>query len=276
MAFTVGLQASIAASAASTDLGYLLNTSTKPYTADISVSAESFDGTGFDATNPVAMDMLLGIKDWTLSFTGKFPKTSPVSGHEGLVTLSGGGAEAGHTTGTHGWTLNATASEHDHTGFASTPPEWKTWASGLYSFSGTFNARADDTTPLAAVGVTTEATFRLKHNSGGNADLLKGDILITGRSAPFDVNGTPVVTYSWVGDGNFEFDGDSSLFDVSAPGTPDALTRPAQQAITLTHAGSGTTQAGTAFLTSWSIGANIGSPVEFSATCRGTGALTDA
>lgn len=272
MGYTVGLEALISAGAASTDLGYLLNTSTKPYSAAIVIAGESLDATGFASTAPIAMDNLAGIRDWSGTFAGKFPKAAPASGHEGLVTWTSGG----YVLGAHSWTISATATEHEHTGFASTPPTWKAWASGLYGYTGNYLVRASDATALGGIE-SGEVAFRASHVSGGNDNILKGNIHLTGRSSPFEVNGTPVVQYDFAVDGNLTFDGDSALFDVAAAGTPDPMERPQVQAITLRVDDAGSrTLTGDAFLTGWTLGAALGSPVEVSGSFRGTGALTDA
>jgi len=270
MAFTVGLEALISADGATTDFGYLLNTSTKPYSASVTLAGEALDGTGFASTAPIAMENLAGLREWSGTFAGKYPKAAPASGHEGFVTVAGG-----YVLGCHSWTITASATEHDHSGFSSTPPTWKDFASGLYSFSGNYIARASDATALGGI-VQGAAVFRASKETT-NDNEIAGNILVTGRSSPFEVNGTPVIQYDFVGNGNMTFDGDSALFDVAAAGTPDPLVRPQTETITLRiDDGASRSLSGDAFLTGWTIGASLGSPVEVSGSFRGTGALTDA
>lgn len=268
MAFTVSLEGLISGAGATTDFGYLLNTSSKPYSAAINVVAEALDGTGFASTAPISMEYLAGMREWSGSFAGKFPKASPASGHEGLVTFANG-----YVLGAHSWTITATATEHDHSAFASTPDPWKDFASGLYSYAGNFMVRADSATALG--GITEgAATFRINTETA-NDNELSGTIILTGRSAPFEVNGTPVIQYDFVVKGVLSFDGDAAMFDVAAAGTPDPMERPQTETITLRMSGS-RNMSGSAFLTGWTIGASLGSPVEVSGTFRGTGELTDA
>lgn len=264
---TIGLAGLLTASG-STDLSFLIGTATKPYRANIDLACESLDATGFGATAPVAVSMIPGLKSWTGGFTGKFPKASPASGHEGLVTFANG-----YVLGCRGWSISATAQEFDNTAFASTPPTWMDYLSGLYSFSGSFDVLIDDTTALGSTGVSGAAEFRLSKESN-NDNVIAGTIVITGRSTPIEVGGRPVVRYGFVVDGNLTVDGDSPLFDVASAGTPVPLVRPAATAITLTANGN-IDYTGSAFLTGWTIGAQMGSPNEVSATFRGTGALTD-
>lgn len=264
---TIGLSGLLAATG-STDLSFLIGTATKPYRANIDLACESFDSTGFGATAPVAVSMIPGLKSWAGGFTGKFPKAAPASGHEGLVTFANG-----YVLGCRGWSISATAQAFDNTAFASTPPTWKDFISGLYSFSGTFDVLIDDTTALGSVGVSGAAEFRLSKEAS-NDNVIAGTIVITGRSTPIEVGGQPIVQYSFVVDGTPTVDGDSPLFSVSAAGTPQALVRPSSTGITLTANG-GIDYTGNAFLTGWTIGAQMGSPNEVSATFQGTGALTD-
>lgn len=264
---TVGLQGLLSA-AGSTDMSFLLGTAIKPYRANIDLAAEIFDSTGFGTTPPIAMNKIPGLKSWTGGFSGKFPKASPASGHEGLVTFS-----SGYVLGCHGWSITATAQSLLNTGFASTPPTWEEYLSGLYSFTGYFDVRIDDTTALSSVGTSGAATFRLTKESS-NDNELAGTIITSGRGVPIEVGGQPVVRYSFEVDGNLTVDGDSPLFAVASAGTPDPLVRPASTAITL-RANGDIDYTGNAFLTGWTVGAAIGSPTEVSGTFQGTGALTD-
>lgn len=266
MAFVEGLEGLLSATG-STDLAYLIGTSTKPYSASISVVRESLDSTGFGATPPIAKSMISGVSEWSGSFTAKFPKSAPASGHEGLVTFG-----SGYVLGCRAWSISATASEHDETGLSASPPTWKGFASGLYSFSGSFDVQVDDTTALA--GMTEgAATFRLSTDTNDN-ELAASNIIITGRSLPITVDGKSIVQYSFVVDGNLTTDGDGSFLQVAAAGTPDLLVRPESTAITLRASGS-RTYTGNAFTTGWTVGASMGSPIEATVNFRGTGALTD-
>ena len=264
---TVGLQGLLSASG-STDMSFLIGTAINPYRANIDLAIESFDDTGFASTAPVAVSKISGVKSWTGGFSGRFPKASPASGHEGLVTYA-----SGYVLGCHGWGITASAQSLPNTGFASTPPTWHEYLSGLYSFTGFFDVRIDDTTALASVGTSGTATFRLSTEST-NDNELSGTIITTGRSTPIEVGGVPVVRYTFDVDGNLSVDGDAPLFDVTAAGTPDPLVRPESTAITL-RANGDIDYTGNAFLTGWSVNCAVGSIVDVSGTFQGTGALTD-
>lgn len=264
---TIGLSGLISATG-STDMSFLIGTSTKPYAANIDLASEVFDSTGFASTAPIAISNIPGLKSWSGGFSGKFPQASPASGHEGLVTFANG-----YVLGCRGWSITATVQEFENTGQASTPPTWMDYIPGLYSFSGYFDVLIDDTTALATVGTSGAATFRLSTEST-NDNELSGTIITNSRSTPIVVNDRPIVRYGFVVDGVISVDGDAPLFDVAVAGTPDPLVRPQSTAITV-RANGDIDYTGNAFLTGWTVGSAIGSPVEVQATFRGTGALTD-
>lgn len=264
---TVGLDGLLSA-AGSTDMSFIIGTGIKPYRANIDLVIETFDNTGLANPSPVAVGKTPGVKSWTGGFSGRFPKASPASGHEGLVTYS-----SGYVLGCHGWGITASAQSWLNTGFAEPPPTWHEYLSGLYTFTGFFDVRIDDTTALSSVGTSGSATFRLSKEST-NDNELSGTIITTSRGTPIEVGGIPVVRYTFDVDGNLSVDGDSPLFDVAVAGTPDALVRPQSTAITLTANGD-IDYTGNAFLTGWSVNCAVGSIVDVSGTFRGTGALTD-
>ena len=271
MAFVNGLSGDLSATG-STDLSFLIESGVRPYQASIAVNREVLEGTGFGSTAPVAMDKIAGVKDWSGSFNARFPQTTPASGHEGLVTFANG-----YVLGCHSWSITASASEHEETGFSSTPPEWRDYSSGLYQFSGNWLVQVDDTTALAGLtdaAGTGAASFRLNKETTNNNLFSASNIIVSGRSAPFEVNGKPVVQYDFTVDGMLQVDGDNPMFEVAVAGVPDDLVRPAATAITLRAAGS-RTYTGSAFATGWTVGASIGSPITTTVNFRGTGALTD-
>lgn len=266
MAFTTGLEGLLSSSDSGKDLHWLIETGTDPYSVNLNVTNESFDATAFASTAPIAMSKIGGLAAWTGQFNAKFPKTTKASGHEGLVTYANG-----YVLGCEAWSITATAQSFDSTSFASTPPTWREFLPGLYSFSGSFDVKIDDTTALVLPN-SGDATFRLTKEAT-NDNVLAGNIVITGMSPQITVGGKNVARYTFDVNGNLTTDGDSSFLEVSSPGTPLELVRPEVTAITARASGS-RTYSGNAFLTNWTVGASLGSPVEASASFQGTGALT--
>lgn len=274
MAFQNGLQALITATGSSTDLGYFINSGSKPYQADVAVNVESFDSTGFATTPPVAMSNIGGIGDWSGSFTARFPQASPAAGQEGLVTFANG-----YVLGTQSWSMTATITEFDDTAFDTVPPSWRAFSPGLYSITGNWVCQYDDTTSVSSpvgAGGSGAASFRMSYISAGNDNIVScSNIVVTGRSLPFVVNGKTLVQYGFVVDGILQVDGDTPFWAVSVGGTPNDITPPTVEEIVLRGA-SGKTHTGDAFTTGWTIGTAIGSGVEASVSFRGTGALVDS
>jgi len=275
MAFVNGLQARITAAGATTDLGFFINTATKPYLASIDLGRAVADSTGFGSTPPEAMEMIAGINEWTGSFTAKYPKTAPAMGEEGLVTFANG-----YVLGANAWTMSAAITEHEETGFAPTPPAFRAWSPGLYTLTGSWTCQVDDGNALDGLtdaAGTGAADFRLAYNGGTNSAILKAaNIIVTGRSTPFEVNGKPLVTYSFVVDGVLQCIGANTLWSIASPTVAENITVPSAETITLRMDDAGDREmSGSAFCTGWTTGCAIGSPVEHQVNFRGTGALTD-
>lgn len=266
MAATTGLTGLISSSDTGKDLYWLINTGTDPYSANLTISTESFDTTPFASTAPIATSMIGGLQSWNGSFGARFPAGGAASGHTGFVTFS-----SGYVTNCRGWSITASAQSFETTAQASTAPTWMTFTPGLYSFTGSYECLVDDTTAISA-GASGSATFRLSTESS-NDNELAGSIIVTGVAVAGQVGDLWRVTISFVVNGNLTTDGDSSFLEVGTPGTPDALVTPEVTAITIRAAGS-RTYAGNAFLTGWTIGSRIGSSIEASVNFQGTGALT--
>ena len=244
------------------DLYRLLNTSTAPFSAGLNITAESFDVTAF-ASSLVAVDKIQGLKGFTASFSGRYPRCTPKAGHEGLVTYSNG-----YTVGCRSWSITVNAGTEDDTALSSTPPEWMDSIPNLISASGTFEAVIDDTTAISLPN-TGAATFRLNTESGDD-NTVAGNIGITGVSSTIALgNGRNLVTYTFDFDGNLTFAGDNSLFAAGA------LTKPDLTEIVI-KADNSRTYTGTTHWTSITMGAAIGSPIEVSGSLQGSGALVVA
>jgi len=276
MAFVNGLQARITAAGATTDLGFFINTATKPYMASIDLNREVADSTGFGSTVPEAMEMIAGINDWSGSFTAKYPKAAPVMGHEGLVTFANG-----YVLGANAWTMSAAITEHEETAFSAAPPTFRSYSPGLYTVTGSWTCQVDDGNALDGLtdaAGTGAADFRLAYNAGTNPAILKAaNIIVTGRSSPFEVNGKPLVTYSFVVDGVLQCIGANTLWDIASATVAENITAPSAETITLRMDDAGDrTMVGSAFTTGWTTGCSLGAPVEHQVNFRGTGVLTDA
>jgi len=244
------------------DLHHLIGTSTDPFSCTINGGGESFPSPAFESTNPVAIDKIAGLSFWTATFSGRYPRNAPVAGHEGFVTYANGTVD-----GCTGWSMTLNAGTYPNTAQASTPPVWMGYLPGEYSGSGSFDGNIDDTTAVTLV-TSGAATFRM-NPATTVANTLACGILITGASPSVARGAKNKMAYTFDIDGNVTSAGDESLFNAGPLVTPDITE------IVLRAAGS-RTFTGLAFLTSLTISANIGSPIEVSGTLQGTGALTVA
>ena len=262
MAGTIGLTGLLSSDDADTskDLYRLLNTSTDPFSASLSVTGETFDVSAFESTAPVAKDMEGGLGAWTGQFSGRYPKNAPAIGHEGLVTFANG-----YVLGCSGWSITMNCESYDDTAFASTPPTWRTMIPGEISATGSFDVRIDDTTPLTLL-TSGAATFRMNTEATDDNEL-SGTIIIDTLNPTISRGARNVATYNFVFDGNVTSAGDNALFAAGALATPDLtdIVLRAKGAIDYT---------GSAHWTSLTIGSQIGSPIEVSGSLQGSGALT--
>lgn len=95
------------------------------------------------------------------------------------------------------WSIDAVADEVETTAGWTAATADRSYAAGWRSWSGTIEARVDDTTPLVVAG--TALAGSVFHMSV--ARFLTGDIIITGMSVGAERNGEATVTWSFRGSG---------------------------------------------------------------------------
>lgn len=121
-----------------------------------------------------------------------------ISGKEGLVTWSG----SNYDTNVSKWSATISQGSLDVTAFAATPPTSKTKIpSGIYEFSGSFEAFADDSTVVTLPEIDGAAlqtiTLRLKGTQN-----LNGTAFITSVDVSTDITDSQKVTYNFEGSGD--------------------------------------------------------------------------
>jgi hypothetical protein len=239
-----------------------LITNSDPYTGTLSLAADSFDATAF-AASLESLTYVQGLKSWSIDFGGRFQNKA---GLEASVTFA-----SGYVVGCRSYTLNVSAPEYETTAFGASLA-WKTWTSGAYSWSGTFDVDIDSTTSLSDLtapgGAGAAATFKFGEEDPDVDDTAAGNIITTQLQGVVAIGDLNRATYTFQGSGNLTFAGENSLITAGTLGVPAANT-----ATTLTAA-SGKTFAGSTFWTSIGISAGVGSLVDITGTLRGTGALT--
>lgn len=94
------------------------------------------------------------------------------------------------------WTVNATAEAVETTPGWDAANDFRTFGPGWQNWTGTIEARADDTTALVVPVAESAATFTM---AAGRT--LAGTIIITGMDVTAERNGEVTVTWSFQGDG---------------------------------------------------------------------------
>lgn len=243
------------------DLYHLIETGSGPYSFTMQVPQDVFDATEFGATS---VANAAGLKAWTANISARFPKAGAKIGSGGLVTFA-----SGYAAGVRDWSLTLNAAEHDVTAFDSTtPPEWRAWLPGLVSWSGSYNAHIDGTTPLVVPGASAAATFKLTED-GTTDRTLAGNIVVNSMAPTVAVGEKNVVAYGFAGNGDLTAAGTGNILPSGAIGTPD-------ECEVVFKANSSRTYTGRAFWTSIGITVPVDGLIEVTATLRGTGALTVA
>jgi|DEB0MinimDraft_3_1074331.scaffolds.fasta_scaffold09542_3 hypothetical protein len=272
MADTIGIQGLLSSDDSTTtkDLYHLLNSGIAPYSFSAQIPTEVAAITPFASTPPVAGSSISGLRSWTANFSGRFPRSSPAMGHEGLATFGSMSVGSGYLLGLTGWSLALSVESFDSTELSSTPPTWRSFVPGLISATGTFDVRIDDTT---AIEVGTEGAITLRTNvETTNDNEFSGNIIVTNVAPSVAVGSRNTAQISFVFTGPISVDGDAPMFPVASAGTPDALGKPDITDVVLRAAGN-IDYDGSAFWTSLNINCAIGSPIDVTGTLQGVGAL---
>lgn len=267
MADTIGIEGLISSDDADTskDLYHILNSGIAPYSFTATIPTEIAVSTAFASTPPVAQSNISGLRSWTANFSGRFPRSSPAMGHEGLATYGSMTVGSGYTAGLSGWTLALTAESFDCTEMASTPPTYRSFGPGIIAGTGTMSVRIDDTTPIE---VGTEGAITLRTNvESGDDNTIAGDIIVTSVAPSVAIGAKNTATINFAFTGPITSAGDSPLFPAGA------LTKPDVTDVVLRAAGSRDYD-GSAFWTAINVSCQIGSPVDVTGTLQGTGDLT--
>ena len=273
MAATIGIEGLISSDDADTtkDLYHLLNNGIAPYSFSAQIPTEIAASTAFASTPPKAGTNISGLRSWTASFAGRFPRSSPAMGHEGLATYGSMSVGSGYLLGLTGWSLSLSCESFDDTALASSPPTWRSFVPGLITGTGTMDVRIDDTTALE---VGTEGAITLRTNVESTEDnRISGSIIVTGVSPSVAVGSKNTAQISFAFTGDISSAGDNPILPAGALGAAAELTKPDITDVVLRASGSRDYD-GSAFWTALNINCAIGSPIDVTGTLQGTGALT--
>jgi len=265
MAVSLGIDGDISVSSG-TQLEHLFDTGgVGGYQFTLTTDAPAFGGTAFAATPPVSASQFVGIPSWSVSFQGRFPKAAPQTGYEGNVT---------HSTITplhlKGWSLNMGYAVVNTTEMAASAPAWNTFAAGLLTWGGTFDAGVSDTTDVVLPSAIAAAAATLKLTEEGATDNeFTGNIIANQSALSVNVESSDTnrIPYNFAGSGDLTVVGSSNVLPAGAVARADAGT------VVFTVGGS-KTHTGSCFLSQLSITCNLGQPIAVSGQLQGTGALT--
>lgn len=260
MASTIGLTGLLSSDSESTVLGNLLDTTTSPYTGTCTYSGVVVDSSAFESTAPKSITNAVGIGEWTVSASARYP---------------GGGADFGDTSDltysslddfkVSSYTLNLQWQEFDDTGMAAAGVTWREWVMGALSWSATVNCNIDDTTALPAVNTSATATFKINDDTVDNT--LAGTAIVSSVSPTVARGARNSATVTLTGTGDLTGAGTLGLLGSGA------IDKSAVTGIILRAAGD-IDYEGEAYLRGCTINAGIGGLVDIGIDIRGTGALT--
>jgi len=112
------------------------------------------------------------------------------NGIYGKVEWNGGQ----YTKYAHGWSMDVTIEALENTNWDNTDPSWRTYQSGLKSFSGSFECYADDT--IMADAVDAIGYLQL---TGTTGHVFKGYAYMTGAHPAAPIDGMQTVSVDFQG-----------------------------------------------------------------------------
>lgn len=99
------------------------------------------------------------------------------------------------------WTINATCEAVETTAGWDAANNFRTYGPGWQNWTGTIEARADDTTALVVPGAEVAGAVFTYNATGATGNQLAGTVIITGMDVTAERNGECTVTWSFQGDG---------------------------------------------------------------------------
>lgn len=242
-------------------------------------SSDVLDDTAFNGSGVSAMTQKAGLRSWTATITGFYPKTSKKVGNGGLVTFA-----SGDVVHIKSWDMTIENSEYEITEFSGSNVTEKLFRPGPYKWSGSFEGYVDSAAAAsrvtAAGTAASSATFKISEE-GATDSQLAGNIFVNGLNVGIAVGSLNSKRYSYTGSGTVAHTFPTGLgllsttspytivpsaWDADSDGVPDR---------TLTwQAYSGRTYAGAAWWKSIQITVGVGDLIKVVVSVRGAGAVT--
>lgn len=223
---------------------------------ELNMATEIADATPLGVTSATTV---AGLRSWSGVYTTRL--STPIIGVAGNVTFA-----SGYTALDRGWSIVMTVQPTDTTDFSVTAD--RTFKPGIYTWSGSYNALLDDTTLVTATSAGNAASAAITLDMDGT-NTFTGSVHVESLALAVNQADAAIATYGFTGNGALTSVGGGNLFPAGALGTPDT------GAIVLA-ASTGQTYSGDAFLTNFSLNAQVDGLVEATVGFQGTGALTIA
>ena len=247
----------------------------KPNEANISISADQVETTGF---NTGANTYTPGIRSWGANINGHAFAT-PILGNQSVVAFSSGG----YAVHVDSFTLNITAPAMDYTSLntavAGTAPTWRSFRPGASNWTATVNAKVDNSTAVVLPGAagSSGATVTFTYQDDATDEALAGTAFIERVEVGASVGSFTAVTLSLRGTGALTPAGDGSPFGTTAFGVPLWSEGGSAVGAMVFTAYSGRTYTGAdSFWKSLQLACNVGESVKLSVGLQGTGTMTIA
>jgi hypothetical protein len=256
------------------DCFHLLGTGFQPYSAKLTVAKDAVEITPFVSGGVKARTNRAGLGSWSVDIEGRFPRTSPKLGNQGLITFAGG-----YVLFLQDFELNLDWGALEITQKNGTGVLWKAFRPGILQWGGTYEVQGDSATnfalPELAAGAPSAATIKLTEE-GGTDNNFTGSIQIESLGVDVAINQVNRGSYAYTGSGDLTVVGSSNIlpsgvveipdWDSDSDGVPDRSL--------VFQAASGRTFTGPAFIRSIRVTVPTADYINVSVTAQGAGSLT--
>ena len=274
---TVGHEGFVTSWGASGDDCYhLLNTGFQPYSAKLTVTKDPVEITPMVSGGVKARQTRAGLASWTVDIQGRFPRSSPKLGNQGLITFAGG-----YVLFLQDFELNLDWGALEITSKNGTGVLWKAYRPGLLQWGGTYEALGDSGTnfslPEVATGSPSSVTIKLTEE-GATDNQFTGSMQIESLGVDIAINQVNKGSYAYTGSGDLTVVGSSNILPAGVLSTPawDSDSDGVPDRSLVFQAASGRTFTGPAFIKSVKVTVPTADFINVTLTAQGAGALTVA
>lgn len=233
-----------------------------PQRCVINVTGDEQDTTRWTGSAIAARSKLVGLRQWTATFTGL--ASTPTMGNTGLITATGFSVAFAK-----GWDM-AIACEPKDTTYFSGAPTYRSFIPGLLSASGSFDTDADSANALALAPSPATGTFRIADTATDHT--IAATIAQLSISPDMPIGELATANCGFITSGDLTLAGSGGFIPILGTGT---LAVPTAASLVITSTTS-RTYTGSAFWSSVRIRVSVSELIQFEATFQGSGTLTEA